>query len=557
MTTGQTKTKRLVVPSKPKLKKDPGIPRLPDLKNRNAEKLRKHAQAELKASSSKATDGDFIMAADPTLATLAASSRTQSSTDPVKKTKEQVRRHYIRTLHKVIEESDIVMLVLDARDPEGCRSRLVEEEVRRHDKTLVFVLNKVDLIPKDNAQAWLKHLRHSTPTLPFRAASSSANQTKFTSTAPALMKLLKAYKPATGSVTVGVVGFPNVGKSSIINALKRAKVCSVAAQPGHTKDLQSIQVERGLRVVDSPGVVFDEDDLQQKGDNVRGNILLRNVVKVEDIEDPIAVVEQILLRTPIETIQQLYGLPEFASPPEFLTMLALKSGRLLKGGTPDLLAAGRHVLNDWNHQKIPYFSVPPSIHPSLIPSRMSNAEIAPGAEDVGQAQILSEFSKPFELPGLENLFGSADSRAFRDSGDAMDEDEEDVFYDAQEEFDSAAGMQIEETVAPGTRRQSLGKHARSPSPEPAADSGEMDTGAGTVGVPQMRELRQPKRQRKNKAAKLDATHLAANNPLNRGVLKKDRKRERKLARMMDRAATAAGDTVMDVDADNLEFTFMA
>jgi nuclear GTP-binding protein len=65
---------------------------------------------------------------------------------PSEKTKEQMRRHYLRTLHKVIDQSDIVILVLDARDPEGCRSRLVEEEVRRREsegKKLVFVLNKI------------------------------------------------------------------------------------------------------------------------------------------------------------------------------------------------------------------------------------------------------------------------------------------------------------------------------------------------------------------------------------------------------------------------------
>lgn len=68
-------------------------------------------------------------------------------------------------------------------------------------------------------------------------------------------------------------------------------MCAVAAQPGHTKDLQSIQLERGIRVVDSPGVVFDdEDDVDGKGSK-KGSILLRNVVKVEDIQDPIAVGE--------------------------------------------------------------------------------------------------------------------------------------------------------------------------------------------------------------------------------------------------------------------------
>jgi hypothetical protein len=65
------------------------------------------------------------------------------------------------------------------------------------------------------------------------------------------------------------------------------KVCAVAAQPGHTKDLQSIQLERGLRIVDSPGVIFDDDDSIQG--QKESSVLLRNVVKPEDVDDPISV----------------------------------------------------------------------------------------------------------------------------------------------------------------------------------------------------------------------------------------------------------------------------
>ena len=103
------------------------------------------------------------MASEPTLSTLAilaseaeGSSSTQKFDDPLfsdtpglsisGRTKEQMRKYYIRSLHKVVDQSDIILLVLDARDPEGCRSRLVEEEVRRREsegKKLVFVLNKI------------------------------------------------------------------------------------------------------------------------------------------------------------------------------------------------------------------------------------------------------------------------------------------------------------------------------------------------------------------------------------------------------------------------------
>ncbi|VDB83100.1 unnamed protein product [Peniophora sp. CBMAI 1063] len=543
---GRNKSNKTAVPHKTKLKKDPGVPRLPDLKARQTEKIR------IQTSPPRRQDGDATMASEPTLASLAdlaastsanAYDSAMEAADGPSKTKEQLRRHYVRTLHKVVEEADVVVLVLDARDPEGCRSRVLEEEVRRREsegKKLVFVLNKIDLVPRANAEAWLKHLRHIAPTLPFRSASAHQRSNLSSSTAPALLRLLKAYRPsAAQSIAVGVVGYPNVGKSSLINSLKRAKVCPVAAQPGHTKELQTVQLERGLKIVDSPGVIFDEDS-QDASQQI--GVLLRNVVKVEDVEDPIAVVEQILSRTEKEKIMKIYNLPEFSSPLEFLTMLSLNSGKLLKGGTPDVLAAARVVLGDWNHQKIPFYSEPPTIHPSLVPSTIAGpvgAEplIRPGAEHTGEAQILSSFSAPFALAGL---FGDADAAmdaeanpddAAMDADGGFVPDDEEGPADEDMQADSVPlsdhGMIVDDggPISAGSKRR------RSPSP------------AATVNVLDLVE-RAPKRMRKAAARAASAPVLSV--VASRRHARLERKAVAKRARRETRLAGGATPT-MSID----------
>ncbi|KZT03079.1 P-loop containing nucleoside triphosphate hydrolase protein [Laetiporus sulphureus 93-53] len=561
---GRNKNRKLEVPLRSKLKKDPGVPRLPSLKVRNVEKrmTRPHPGPHT-------TDPDAEMAEEPTLSSLAATSGNStpteskfstgpsSSSGPVK-TREQLRKHYIRSLHKVIDESDIVLMVLDARDPEGCRSRLVEEEVRRREsdgKRLIFVLNKIDLIPKENAQAWLRHLRHTTPTLPFRSATQHQRTKLSSSTAPALVRLLKAYRPNPAqSMTVGVVGYPNVGKSSLINSLKRSKVCAVAAQPGHTKELQSVQLERGLRILDSPGVVFDDDDFDASKSKSRSNVLLRNVIKVEDIDDPISLVEEIVARTDPELLKKIYNLPQIGSTLEFLTMLALTTGRLMKGGTPDLLAASRIVLTDWNHQKIPYYTVPPTVHPSLIPSTVKaggELTVAPGAENVGQAQIVSEYSKPFSLEGL---FGAADAGAFGEASgpDAMELEREEEVVD---EMDEDGKRMESDDLAPIIPR----KRSRS------ASSGDLETEAIPQPVPESNLRPPPKRLRRSHEVpdynspvdEHTRRTMASANPLSRHVLRKEAKKARRAAtRAMNAQKAGAGG--MEVDDDGgLATSFMA
>ena len=83
------------------------------------------------------------------------------------------RRAYYKEFVKVVEISDVIIQVLDARDPLACRSPEVERFVRRlnPDKRVVLLLNKIDLVPKENVQAWLKYFREELPCVAFKCAT--------------------------------------------------------------------------------------------------------------------------------------------------------------------------------------------------------------------------------------------------------------------------------------------------------------------------------------------------------------------------------------------------
>lgn len=157
-------------------------------------------------------------------------------------------------------------------------------------------------------------------------------------------------------ISVGLIGYPNTGKSSIINTLRKKRVCTVAPIPGETKVWQYITMMKRIYLIDCPGIVPpSKSDTEE-------DILLRGVVRVENVEHPAQYVEAVLRRTQVKHIERTYELKYDdykGDPVEFLSILGRKGGRLLKGGEADVDGVAKMVLNDFLRGKIPWFTPPP------------------------------------------------------------------------------------------------------------------------------------------------------------------------------------------------------
>lgn len=245
---------------------------------------------------------------------------------------------------RVMEDSDVVLEVLDARDPAATRHPMVERAAEAMGKRLLAVLNKADLAERAALEAWKGALAREG----IRAVYASA---KLRMGTRLLLVAIRELAPRI-PVKVAVVGYPNVGKSTIINYLKGRHVAPTSPVPGWTRGEQLVRAKTWLTVVDTPGVVTSEE-------RDPALMVVKGLVDPGRVEDPVpyayALLRRVLAHNPA-ALREAYGVE--APPEEALEAVARAMGRLMRGGRPNVEEAARIVLRDWVRGRLRYSLYP-------------------------------------------------------------------------------------------------------------------------------------------------------------------------------------------------------
>ena len=236
-----------------------------------------------------------------------------------------------RHVNQVLKEASIIIEVLDARMINETRNREVEDKIRLFNKKILYVITKCDLVDIKKLELVKKKLRPS-------VFISSKDHYGTTILKKKILELSKGE-----NVTVGVVGYPNVGKSSLINALAGKGAAKTSSESGYTKGIQKIRVDNKILILDSPGVFPNKE----KNDAKHGKIGAIDYSKIKDPE--IAALK--LINEEKGMIEKHYKIIG-KDAEELLEKIALKFKKLEKGGIANLEVAARFLLKEWQTGKI-------------------------------------------------------------------------------------------------------------------------------------------------------------------------------------------------------------
>lgn len=271
-----------------------------------------------------------------------------------------------KKISEAMPDIDLVIEVLDARLPFSSTNPMVDE--LRRDKLCIKVLNKADLADPELTKQWVEYFerQHNTRALPLVA--EDRNQVKKLTN---LAKQLGASRlEKKQSVRVMIMGIPNVGKSTLINALAGRYVAKTGNEPAVTKANQMIDLKNGIILSDTPGILWPKFENEQSGYRLAASGAVKDTAM--EYTDVALHALGYLLQHYAKELCERFKLKEVpASPTDALVAIATKRGALKPGGIPDLHKAAELCLHEMRAGKIGRITLE---NPALVEAELAEIE---------------------------------------------------------------------------------------------------------------------------------------------------------------------------------------
>jgi len=230
----------------------------------------------------------------------------------------------------IVRDADVVLEVLDARFPNITRISRLEKMAK---EKLILVINKADLVSQKTLDKIKTEFKNSKYVLVSSLNSNNINE---------LIRLVR------NKGKVAVIGYPNTGKSTIINRLSSGGKALTSSESGFTKGKQLIAGKNGIMLMDTPGIVPFEDR-----DEIRLGLV--SGISPSKLENPDLVATKLIhmfkKNNPVE-FERYYGVDMSLDSYSILLEIGKKRHMLLKKGEIDERRASISLLEDWHKGKI-------------------------------------------------------------------------------------------------------------------------------------------------------------------------------------------------------------
>jgi len=245
---------------------------------------------------------------------------------------------------ETMEITDLVIEVLDARIPQASCNPMVEELRLHRQRPCLKILNKSDLADPEATQAWLAFYNRQKGV---KAVALSCRNPADVAKIPALCKEIAPHRAVpTKPLRMMIMGIPNVGKSTLMNALLKKRVAKVGDEPAVTKSQQRLYLNKNMVLTDTPGMLWPK--IAHPTDGLM--LAISHAVGVNAlIEEEIAtfLAELLLARYP-HLLTARYGMQiEGMDAVDVVEGVALRRGLRIKGGELDLEKAAHTLLQDF------------------------------------------------------------------------------------------------------------------------------------------------------------------------------------------------------------------